>query len=141
VAGLRGRKAARAGGKFGLRYATVTIVLPIFRVRLAPPLERQVKTYKPGCLGDLRSATGLLQRSAACHHHYKGGAKDKISIYIVNRNFSKIVAFERIIRKVLNMVDVHAEGLRYPPICLFDIIFCVSVPLIMPFFHIVSADL
>jgi hypothetical protein len=42
-------------------------------------------------------------------------AEDKISIYIVDVNFSKIVAFEGTIIKFLNMVAVHTEGTRHPP--------------------------
>jgi hypothetical protein len=68
-------------------------------------------------------------RSAACHHRNHGGAKDKLSIYTVNVNFSKIVAFKRTIRKFLNIVAVDIEGLRHPSSCLFDTLFRVSVPL------------
>jgi hypothetical protein len=67
---------------------------------------------------DLGFATGFLQRSAVRHHRNGGGANYKNSIYIVNVNFSKIVAFKGMIRKCLNMVAVHIEGLRHPSICL-----------------------
>jgi hypothetical protein len=43
-------------------------------------------------------------------------AKNNISIYIVKGNFSKVVAFKEAIRKFLNMVAAHIEGLRYPSI-------------------------
>jgi hypothetical protein len=42
--------------------------------------------------------------------------------------FSKILAFEGTIRKFLNMVAVHIEGSMHPPICLFETLFRVSVP-------------
>jgi hypothetical protein len=41
------------------------------------------------------------------------GAKFNIPIHIVNVNFSKIVAFKGTIRKVLNVVAAHIEGLRW----------------------------
>jgi hypothetical protein len=56
-------------------------------------------------------------------------ARSNIAILIVKRNFSKIVPFKRAIRKFLNMVAAHIEGLRYPPICLFETLFRVNVPL------------
>jgi hypothetical protein len=43
AAGHRLRKAALTGGKFDLRHATETVSPPIFRLRFAPPQERQVK--------------------------------------------------------------------------------------------------
>jgi hypothetical protein len=68
--------------------------------------------------GDLRPATIEIV-----------GPKDKISFYIVNVNFSKIVAFKRDNKRIFfKMVAVHIEGLRHPPICLIDIRFRVSVP-------------
>jgi hypothetical protein len=47
--------------------------------------------------------------SAACTVVYDlwWGAKDKNSIYIVNVNFSKIVAFKGTIRKFLSVVAAH----------------------------------
>jgi hypothetical protein len=42
----------------------------------------------------------------------------------------KIIAFKWTIRKILNMLTVHIEGIRHPFICLLDTLFCVSVPLI-----------
>jgi hypothetical protein len=32
------------------------------------------------------------------------------------------------IRKFLKVVEVHIEGLRYPPICLFDLLFSCHCP-------------
>jgi hypothetical protein len=52
-------------------------------------------------------------------------AEDKILIYIVNMNFSKIVAFKAI-RKLLNMVSVHTEGTWHPSI-LGEVDFGVSI--------------
>jgi hypothetical protein len=43
-------------------------------------------------------------------------AIDKISIHIVNVNFPKIVAFKGAIRKFINVVAAHIEGLRYSPL-------------------------
>jgi hypothetical protein len=65
----------------------------------------------------MRNATGFLQRSAACHRLFYidlrpativivGGKGQNFYLYIVNRHFSKIVALEGAIRKVLNMVAV-----------------------------------
>jgi hypothetical protein len=59
---------------------------------------------------------------------YSEGAKDAISIYIVTVNFWKIVAFKRLIRKYLNMVAVHIEGLRYLHICSFYTLFACQRP-------------
>jgi hypothetical protein len=33
------------------------------------------------------------------------------------------------IRKFLNIVVAHIKALRHPPICLFETLFCVNVPL------------
>jgi hypothetical protein len=69
--------------------------------------------------GDLRHATGFLQRYAAFYYRN----------LFINVNFSKIVAFKGTIIKVLE-VEVHFEGLRNPSICLlFDTLFRVSVSL------------
>jgi hypothetical protein len=38
-----------------------TVRMPIFRLRSALPQERQIKIYKPGFPGDLRSVTGLYR--------------------------------------------------------------------------------
>jgi hypothetical protein len=65
------------GGKFDLRHATGTVSPPIFRLRSVPLQKRQVKTYKQFFLGDLRPATGFLQRSAACHHRNSGEQRIK----------------------------------------------------------------
>jgi hypothetical protein len=43
------------------------------------------------------------------------GAKGKISIYIVNVNFSTFFAFIGTIRKFLNVVAANKEGFWYPP--------------------------
>jgi hypothetical protein len=43
------------------------------------------------------------------------GAKVKISIFIVDVNFAKIVTFKGAIRTFLSMVAVHIESLRHPP--------------------------
>jgi hypothetical protein len=60
AAGHRDRKAARTGGKLGLRRATGTVSPPIFRLRSAPPQKRQVSTYKIVLFGG----------SAACHRPF-----------------------------------------------------------------------
>jgi hypothetical protein len=62
--------------------------------------------------------------SAACHRLFTEiyslplsqywGAKDKISFYIVNVNFTKIVAFKGTIRIFLNVVTVHIQSIRHP---------------------------
>jgi hypothetical protein len=78
---------------------------------------------------DLRHATGFLQRSLACHYRKSGGQRLKFLLYsTIHENFSKIVAFKGTIRKFLNIVAVHIEGLRHPAICLFDTLFGVNVP-------------
>jgi hypothetical protein len=46
----------------------------------------------------------------------------------VNVNFSKTVAKKGMTRKPLNMVVVHLEGLRHPPIFLFDTLFSCHCP-------------
>jgi hypothetical protein len=64
--------------------------------------------------------TGFM-RSPVCPIKKKTNrvARDKILIYIVKGNVSIIVAFKGKIRNFLNMVAVHIEGPRHPPICLF----------------------
>jgi hypothetical protein len=47
-------------------------------------------------------------------------------IYVVNMNFSKIIAFKEIIRKFLNMVAVH--GLRQPSQMLIVLTFSCQCP-------------
>jgi hypothetical protein len=70
--------------------------------------------YKPVLSIDLRLATGFFQRSAECHHlMYVVGDKGYNFFKIVNVNFSTIVAFKGTIRKILNVVAAHTEGLRY----------------------------
>jgi hypothetical protein len=46
-------------------------------------------------------------------------AKDKL----VNVNFSKIVILKGTIRIIFNMVAVHVEVSRHPPICLLETLF------------------
>jgi hypothetical protein len=68
--------------------------------------------------------------SAACHQSilYSGGAKDKNSFYLLKGNFPKIVAFKGAIRKFLNILVAHIEGLRNPSTCLFDKLFSCQCP-------------
>jgi hypothetical protein len=40
----------------------------------------------------------------------------------------KIVAFKRTLRKFLNKVAAHIEGLIHPPICLFETLFSCQYP-------------
>jgi hypothetical protein len=47
---------------------------------------------------------GFFQRSAACHHRLYWGAKNKIPIYQVNVNFSKILTVKGTIQNVSNVV-------------------------------------
>jgi hypothetical protein len=117
------RKAARTGGQLGLRLATRgTVSLPFFRLRvtykgpprLAPPAGRY-------------SQTGFMRCSLNCHCRKQWVAKDKISIYIVKANFSKIVAFRGTIRKFSNMLAVHIEGSRPSPYASLKHFFRVSV--------------
>jgi hypothetical protein len=113
-----------------LAAATGTVSPPIFRLRSAHPQKRQIKTYIPvfrvmcgrpqAFYRDLRSATIVVY----------GGQRIKFLFIIANVNFSKIVAFKGTIRKFLNTAAVHIEGLRHPPMCLFDTLSCVSVPLL-----------
>jgi hypothetical protein len=58
------------------------------------------------------------------------GAKDKISIYLVNVSFSTILAFKGTIRKFLNVVAAHIEGQRYPPYAYFTHFFLGQCPFI-----------
>jgi hypothetical protein len=56
-------------------------------------------------------------------------SEDEILTYIVKVNFWKIVAFKGMIRKFLNMVAVHIEGMRHPLlVCLFDAPFSCQSP-------------
>jgi hypothetical protein len=57
-------------------------------------------------------------------------AKDKIFYDIEKAAFPNIVAFKGTIRKCLNLVAVNIEGSMHPPICLFQTLFLVSVPVI-----------
>jgi hypothetical protein len=45
-----------------------------------------------------------------------------------SRNFVKIIAFEGMIRKILNMGAAYVKGLRNPPTCLFDTLFSCQCP-------------
>jgi hypothetical protein len=105
----------------------------IFHLRSAPPQKRQVKMYK----------LVFFWWSAACHRLFPEifglppklimGSKGWTFIYIVKGNFSKIVYFKGTIRKFLNMVAAHIEGLRHPHAYLTHF-FHVNVPLIFYFF-------
>jgi hypothetical protein len=111
-----------------LAAATGTVSPPIFRLRSAHPQKRQIKTYRPvfrvmcgrpqAFYRDLRSATIVVY----------GGQRIKFLFIIANVNFSKIVAFKGTIRKFLNTAAVHIEGLRHPPMCLFDTLFLCKCP-------------
>jgi hypothetical protein len=50
-----------------------------------------------------------------------------ISIYVANGNLKKW-AFHGTIRRILNVLAAHSEGLHYPPICLFDTLFWCKCP-------------
>jgi hypothetical protein len=114
-------EAALAGEKLGIRFATRTVRPPIFSVslatvinkglpRLAPPQERQVDTHKPVLCFDLWSATIVYSYKVWQRHLY---------LYSEGEVF-KIASFKGAIGKLLNIVATHIEGLRYPPIGLFD---------------------
>jgi hypothetical protein len=71
-----------------------------------------------------------MQWSPVCHYEKQWVAREKISIYIVKVNFSKIVTLKGTIRKFLNMVAVHIERPRHHPKYAFLTHFCsVIVPL------------
>jgi hypothetical protein len=59
---------------------------------------------------DKNAETGFMRFSRNCHDRKQWVESDKISIYLVNVNFSKIVAVKRTIRKFSNMVAVHIKG-------------------------------
>jgi hypothetical protein len=73
--------------------------------------------------------TNFFQCSPTCQYRKQWVTKDKISIYIVKVNFSKIVASKGTTKFFKNMVAAHIEGSRPPPICLFETLFRVRVPL------------
>jgi hypothetical protein len=81
---------------------------PIFHLRSA-----QVKMQKPVLCCGFRSV--LIENHVV--------EKSKVSVYTENVIFSNVVAFTGTIRKFLNMVAVHIEGRRHPPICLFSTLF------------------
>jgi hypothetical protein len=58
----------------------------------------------------------ILFRTLSAHNIYPVffniASKDKISIYIANVNFFKILAFKGMTRNLLNRVAVHIECLR-----------------------------
>jgi hypothetical protein len=65
---------------------------------------------------------------------YSGGGA---FTYIVQVNFSKIVTSKGTIRKFFNMVAVHIEGSRHPPICLIETLFSCQCPFkLIPLFGI-----
>jgi hypothetical protein len=78
--------------------------------RPAPTQERQVKTQKPVLSYVLWAAPKV----------YSWGAKDKISIYVVNMTFSKILTFKGMIRQILSRSAGHVWVLRHVTICLVD---------------------
>jgi hypothetical protein len=47
---------------------------------------------------------------------------------ILLRGGELVIAFKEMSRKFLNMVAAHIEGLRHPPICLFDTLFSCQCP-------------
>jgi hypothetical protein len=57
-----------------------------------------------------------------------GSQRKEISIHIVKVNYWKIVVFKGTIRKFLNMVAVHIEGLRHPLIWFLDTLFSFQCP-------------
>jgi hypothetical protein len=81
----------------------------------------------PVFAGDMRPATDCFQRSVACHHHlystWNGGrAKDKKSIFIVNVNFSKIIALKGPISKfVKGIVSPDWKGLQMVSLDRFEV--------------------
>jgi hypothetical protein len=87
---------------------------------------------------DKNVQTGFSRWSAVCHRSFPlicgllplsfVGAKDDFSIDKVKVNFWKITSFKGMIRKFLNMVAVHIEGIRHPLICLFDTLFSIQCP-------------
>jgi hypothetical protein len=81
-----------------LAAATGTVKPPIFRLLSAPLQERQVNMYKPVFYGDLRSATQAFPEICGLPPSSIDGDKCKMSIFIVNVNFSKIVAFKGTIK-------------------------------------------
>jgi hypothetical protein len=65
-----------------------TVRPPIFSPHACSPIgEADKNVYKPVFSGDLRPATGFFKRSRPATIGFIGG-KDKISIYIVDVNFS-----------------------------------------------------
>jgi hypothetical protein len=101
-----------------------------FLPSVSSPAGEGGKNVQTGFSCDRRASTGFFQRSAACHHLLNWGAKDKIPIYIVMEKFSKITAFKVTIRKILNIVTAHIEGLRHPHTGLFDTLFSCQCPFI-----------
>jgi hypothetical protein len=93
-------------------------------LRSAPSQKRQVETYKPAFSGDLQYATGFLQISAACHYQNSGGPEIKFLFYIVNVNFTKRNY------RYQKMFKYWSGSYWRPPLCLFDTLFRVSVPVI-----------
>jgi hypothetical protein len=66
---------------------------------------------------------GFIRWSPDCHNRKQWMAESKSSIYIVNGTFVKGIAFKGTIRKFLNKLAVHIEGIRHSPKCLFDTLF------------------
>jgi hypothetical protein len=84
--------------------------------------------YKPGFFRVICGLPQAFYKDMRPATFFIVGAKDLIYFYLVNVNFSKIVAFKGTIRIFLNMVAVHIEGLKHPPICLFDTLFSFQCP-------------
>jgi hypothetical protein len=113
----------------GLRLATGTVSPPFFRLHLASVAKKGLPRLAPpiGKAGRY-SQTGFMQYSLNCHCRKQWVAKDKISIYIVKVNFSKIVDFKGMIRKFLIMVAVYIKGPWHSHICLFETLFSCQCP-------------
>jgi hypothetical protein len=55
------------------------------------------------------------------------GEKDKISFYVVNNFFKNVII--KGLSENFNLVAVHIEGLRHPPICFWHFFSCHSLSL------------
>jgi hypothetical protein len=93
-----------------------TISPPHFHPRSAPPQERQIK-HTNRFFPVIRGLPQVFSVYLFTDLYGKG------------EFLKKKLALKGMIRKFLNMVEVHIDGLRHPNICLFVTLLCVSVPL------------